>query len=130
MPRIRLRLDHHLHRQRQSELAAKLRRRLHSQLSTHEMRQLPTNRQAQSCAEIFTTIGIIDLDEGIKDAAELGLAHTDTRVTHLDAVAWCRLRRRISQQSDLDLTMIGKFNGIAQQVREHLHHFLGIAKYP
>src|ERR1700730_432799 len=80
------------------------------------------NRKAEASAALIARIGIVDLLKLAKDPFLIGVGNARPRVAHgQHELAF------VYNTADLDLTLIGEFDGIPDQVKEHLRDAARVA---
>ena len=120
--RFILSLGHHSHRQAHAETGTLAWSALQADLTVHCQNQLTSNRQAQSGAAKAPAGGAIDLLEGLEDLLMLISRDADATVAHTEVEQFMALRRLTAGTGhrQADLAMLGKLQGIRQQIAQDL----------
>ena len=115
-------LTEHLHRQPHAELRALPRLTLQLDIAAQGLQQLTGDGQAQAGAAIAATGGAVELLERLKNPLMLIGGNANTAVAHPQA----QHRQaavgdtRLNADLQFDLALIGKLQGIGQQVAQNL----------
>ncbi|MNM94192.1 hypothetical protein D3C81_1065880 [compost metagenome] len=115
LQRQRFQLQQHLHLGTDARLAAQL------QAAAHHLAEIATDHQPQPCASPGRLHGVVGLSEGFEQALLILFADPDTTVVNLHPhLHMLRLRCRVQVDNDPDLALLGKLDGIADQIGQHL----------
>ncbi|MND72081.1 hypothetical protein D3C80_636240 [compost metagenome] len=108
-------MQQYLHLSADTRLAAQL------QAAAHHLAEIAADDQTQPCAPPGRLSGVVDLGEGLEQPVLILFADPDATVVNLHPhlhTIW--LHCRVQVDNDPDLALLGKLDGIADQVGQHL----------
>src|SRR5262245_18163219 len=107
-------------KRRKTEGTAVSRGRLDLELPSHVGHQVPGDRQSETCAAVYTSSRAITLGEGIQNPLPRLRAHTNACVAYFKLQGHGGLKRCRQRYVHDDLALLGKLDGIAQEIHEDL----------
>ena len=97
---------------------------VNTDISTHQLRQLLANTEPEASTAVFARGGTINLGKWFKNRRHDRFGNPDSTVTHRKTERKRLLRCNFT--ADDNLTALGKFDGIAHQIGNHLSYSAGV----
>ncbi|MNG97851.1 hypothetical protein D3C79_569740 [compost metagenome] len=121
--RLAGRAGHQRHRHVDLHAGTLAKHTVQGQVAAHQVTQVATDRQTQACTATRQLAIGVGLGEGQEQALLVLFANADTGVLYAQfKPGKIRLGARLQAQLDDDLTLLGEFDCIADQVRKDLLH--------